>query len=440
MNKIIFHRSIAVVSLAIITMISYATKLDAAGFPKGPQAPLQELENAAAATPKNSQEKKSTSDDQKSLSLGKIETEVENDLTIITARLSRQPAWKDLVIEDHGTFLQIKLPATAIPNSGEFLDGNGPFLKKIATFQVGNEDGALRFFINQDASKAKLATTAELLGERVVITIDHKKLEQLIQPVVKEQPLKTEPVIATAPKLDAAPAEQQVTAAAQSAAKVETPAAGPLVGSNDSLDLKGKLVTAAIFCAAMLAMLIGAHFLKNRRRKSGKAFKGSPVIEPAAMKILSNINLSARQKLALVQVGSQQILIGVSPDNITFLTNVESTKPKPPQSFGTHLLNANPNAEVKVKAPEPSAARPQRTPQEASVTGTSRPVAPRPKAIGPDQSRPQPSSRVNYAVGDDGIADLRSKNVKIDKTHTDQPFDDITKLIRDRLRNLPPSP
>jgi len=114
--------------------------------------------------------------------LNKVESEVENDLTLVTAKLSAQPAWKQLEVEDHGTFLQIKMPNTAIVTSGEFLDGNGPFLKKIASFQVTENDGALRLFLNQDAAKAKLATTAEILGERVVITIDHKKLEQLIQP------------------------------------------------------------------------------------------------------------------------------------------------------------------------------------------------------------------------------------------------------------------
>ncbi len=440
MNKNILYRSMSLASsLSAFVALAHTAPLSAAGFPKGPQAPLQELESASASTAKNATEKKSTREDKTALSLGKIETEVENDLTIITAKLNRQPSWKELSIEDHGTFLQIKLPAIAIPNSGEFLDGNGPFLKKIATFQVGNEDGALRLFINQDASKAKLATTAELLGERIVVTIDHKKLEQLIQPVAKEKNPATD--IATTLKTEqAAPAEVQASAEVKPAVNAE---AAP-ISVEEGLDLKGKLVTAAIFCAAMLVMLMGAHFLKNRRRKSGKSFKGSPIIEPAAMKILSNISLSARQKLALVQVGSQQILIGVSQDNITFLTNVETNAPKQSQSFSTHLLNANPNAEVKMKAPVAAAARPQRQ-AETNVTMTSRPASPRPKSIGPDQThapaRPQPTtSRVNYAVGDDGIADLRAKGVKSERVQADKQFDYITKLIRYRLRNLPPSP
>ena len=476
-------------SAQAISYASFAFALTAsavgysAGFPKGPQAPLQELENATAQpAPKaanaskdrkgatttntnNTSTATAATAERKALALGKIDTEVENDLTIITAKLSRQPTtWKELQIEDHGTFLQVKLPLTAIPNSGEFLDGNGPFLKKIATFQIGNDDGALRLFINQDAAKAKLATTAELIGERVIITIDHKKLEQLIQPGPKEKPVTVASAEVTTVLPAPAPATVATKTAEQPAATVESPleaskaamsvstakavtgaeaeAIGP---GEDKLDLKGKLVTATLFCGAMLVMLVAAHVWKKKRRMAGKTFKGSTAMEPAPMRILSNLSLSSRQKLALVQVGSQQILLGVSQDNISFLTNVESgaNRAKSTQaSFGNHLLNADPNAEVKLKSTE-SLTRPlQRRPADAATTTTAaRPAAPRPKAVGPETpARPVTSSRVNYAVGDDGIADLRAKGIKNDKGESDQPFDDITKLIRDRLRNLPPSP
>lgn len=449
-----------------------------AGFPKGPQAPLQELENATAqpaaqkasvsikdrqgASANTAATSSTSTADRKALALGKVDIEVENDLTIITAKLTRQPTtWKELQIEDHGTFLQIKLPLTTIPNSGEFLDGNGPFLKKIATFQIGNDDGALRLFINQDAAKAKLATTAELLGERIIITIDHKKLEQLIQPVTKEKPT----LAASTEATTVLPAPAAALAAGKSADQPTTVTESPLEAAgavstakvlsgaeseattpaDDRLDLKGKLVTATLFCAAMLVMLVAAQIWKKKRRMSGKTFKGSTAMEPAPMRILSNLSLSSRQKLALVQVGNQQILLGVSQDNINFLTNVESgaNRTKPNQaSFGNHLLNADPNAEVKLKSTE-SLTRPvQRRPADAATTTTpaARPAAPRPKSVGPETAKAPTNSRVNYAVGDDGIADLRAKGIKNDKGESDQPFDDITKLIRDRLRNLPPSP
>jgi hypothetical protein len=101
---------------------------------------------------------------------------------VVTVRLNNKPQWNEVALEEHGTFLQIKLPKTQIPASGEFIDGNGPYLKKIATFQLQDDDGALRFFLSLDASKAKMATSAELLGDRLVITIDHKKIEQLMAP------------------------------------------------------------------------------------------------------------------------------------------------------------------------------------------------------------------------------------------------------------------
>lgn len=434
------------------TLVSVAAKA-AVKNPVGPQTDI------SAVTSEKSAKTNTVANDATVLTLGKIETEVENDLTLVTAKLNKHPDWKNLEIEDHGTFIQVKLPATAVISSGEFFDGNGPYLKKIASFQVGESDGALRLFLNQDAAKAKLATTAELLGERIVITIDHKKLEQLIHPVkentAKKSPaidaVKEESLVSTEAnavsgdsKIAFAPEPPKtVTGAADSGASKDKIGAGP-----ESLDLKDKLITAAGFCAVMLLLLLGSTMWRNKRIKLGKVSKKFDAVDPAPMKVLSNLSISGRQRLSLVQVGSQQILIGVSPDNISFLTEVHARPKNQPSSnsFGNHLLNADPNAEVKLKQAsysptanstagtsnqKPTPKRPAETTSVALTTGQ-RPVVRTKQVTG--------QNRINYAVGDEGVSDLRSRGIKNDKGRADQPFDDITKVIRDRLKNLPPVP
>lgn len=424
-----------ITSLSTALVVTAALSNAASATTKSPLEPQADIGSVTTGKP----EKLNPSEAKGLLALGKIETEVENDLTLITAKLNKLPTWKTLEIEDHGTFIQIKMPGTTIESSGEFFDGTGPYLKKIASFQVGENDGALRLFLNQDAAKAKLATTAELLGERIVITIDHKKLEQLITPSsakeaasnvasnmnsAKSDDVKSTP--ASSPS-DSAAAAPTVVGATQVQTPVVEVSAGP-----DSLNLKDKLMTAAAFCAAMLLFLLGSTLYRNKRIKGLKAAKLFDSVEPAPMKVLSNLSVSGRQRLSLVQVGSQQILIGISPDNISFLTEVtpKARQQSAQQSFSNHLLHSDPNAEVKLKQADVGAQRPSRKPSDAAT-------AQRPNVTA---KQIQPTNRVNVRVGDDGVSDLRSRGVKNDRGSADQPFDDITKIIRDRLKNLPPAP
>jgi flagellar biogenesis protein FliO len=391
---------------------------------KKPQASATDLTNSKSAP-------------REALGIVRIEAEVENDQTFVTAKLSKLPSWRDLEIEEHGTFLQIKMPGTTVINSGEFIDGTGPYLKKIASFQVGESDAALRLFINQDASKAKLATSVELVGERIVVTIDHKKLEQLITPAAK--------TVAASKALEASPLAGSESATKSTAEVSRSPQNGvansiksePIVNvDSPSLLLRDKLITAAAFCAVMLLLLLGSTLYRNKRIKSKKASAEFASQSPAPMKILSHLNISPRQRLALVQVGSQQILIGVSPDQISFLTEVDQ---KPRQTFNAQLLNASPSAEIKLKQVDEPQNRPTRT---VDPTSAPQKMAVRAKQI-PVAKASTTGNRINVAVGD---AEEQSSNIKrslsqrSDKGHADQPFDDITKLIRDRLRNLPPAP
>lgn len=339
------------------------------------------------------------------VTLGAITTDVEGDLTIVTARLNRSPQWKAVEIEEHGTFMQIKLPQTLIPASGEFLDGNGPFLRKLASFQLGSEDGALRLFVNQDASKAKLATSAELLGDRIVVTIDHKKLEQLITPGQKSTAAE-----ALTPVYGNANSSEQVTAVPSQESAAVASTSPNSVGNRQ---LHAQLTKGAGICALLFMALLGLQFFKSRRVRMRNQIKGAAQIEPVTMKVLSSISLGQKQKLTLVQVGTQQILLGLTPDHISLLTNIEDKSSQ--GGFARALETANPNAEIRLKSPA------EIGPGAARKTLTTPAVKSR--AVGNTRG-----SNINIAVGEDGPVEMKSSKSE----------DDITKILRDRLRNLPP--
>jgi len=341
------------------------------------------------------------------LTLGAVTTEVDGDLTIITARLNKTPEWKLTEIEEHGTFIQIKMPHTLIPSSGEFLDGSGPFLRKIASFQVSDEDGALRLFLNQDAAKAKMATSAELLGDRIIISIDHKKLEQLINPVVTSAAQNfniSEVSDNTASKVS-------VSELQNAPAPTTADTTDPLVA--DGNNLQEKLTQGAILCGVLFLALLGIQLIRSRKFKLKTKHAQKQYVEPVTMRILSSISLGQKQKLTLVQVGKQQILLGLTPDNINLLSTIDSQSSI--NNFSKALESADSNADVRLKNPmELTHTSGQK--RLASHTVNSR-------TIGPKRG-----NHINVAVGEDGLVDARSPKTE----------DDITKILRDRLRNLPP--
>ena len=67
------------------------------------------------------------------ITLGEIDGESTSNLSLVTIRLDQTPSWKTLgPIQNHGSFLQIVLPGTIVPEPGKFYDGGNSYLPKIA--------------------------------------------------------------------------------------------------------------------------------------------------------------------------------------------------------------------------------------------------------------------------------------------------------------------
>jgi hypothetical protein len=118
----------------------------------------------------------------------------------------------------------------------------------------------------------------------------------------------------------------------------------------------------------------------------------------------------------LVQVGHQQILLGVGPEGMTCLTTLTSQAPNnSAATFAGHLASANPNATVKLKN------------TNEVIQQAQRPTAERRSQQQP--SKPATKPRVQVEIGDDDLPGLLPQNARTAS-------DDLTKVIRDRLRGL----
>ncbi len=401
-----------------------------------------------------------------------IEGESDKALSIVTVALAGKPDWASPSVEDHGTFVQILLPSTIVPSPGTFLDANSPYITKIAAFQVPNAttgqptDAAVRLFVNRDAAAVKQALVSEILTDRVVVTLDHKKLDaalasagQIANPSASDSKIET----GNAPT----PAE---LVRIESDQKIDS--APPLESSWSTVgvkvpDLSNKLAIVSGFSLFMLALLGIVYkwrrlnpFSQRARESAGNPIRFKNIIKhrvpesedgddfardtvKMTMKTISSMAVGPRQKLTLVQVGNETVLLSISPTGVQFLTNVSNGANRIPsydmtQVQGSRQIERLPEAKSKSfeeridhdDLEEAFAAATQ------DLTDVQKPVpAKSPLRVSARQGATV-TKKVRVAVTDQGITNLETSETSPSQAAT-KPSDDITRLIREKLRNLP---
>jgi flagellar biogenesis protein FliO len=233
-------------------------------------------------------------------------------------------------------------------------------------------------------------------------------------------------------------------AAAAPLAPLEEDGSLKRLGSNAGIDLREKLVQVTLFFGAMLGLLLLSFAMRSTLRRRTRALTGE---QPIDMKMLASLPLASRQKLSLVQVGDERILIGVTPENVTFIANL--SKQAAPAAFGKILAQAEQLA-APAREPRTLPMAPAPRPKLKDLPGNDEeslrePPAPRPAAPAPAAAAPAPATkkpapqRVNIAVGDDGpkeVAAVKRSRPADNKPASRESVDDVTKMIRDKLRQL----
>jgi flagellar protein FliO/FliZ len=109
-----------------------------------------------------------------------------------------------------------------------------------------------------------------------------------------------------------------LAAAAGVAAAAQTSAA-PLPGA-DVGSLAWPLVRMLASLGAVLALVAGLAWLARRLRAAGGVRSG-------LIEIVSGVSLGAREKVVLLRVGSEQVLVGVSPAGMRALHVMKDATP-----------------------------------------------------------------------------------------------------------------
>ncbi len=402
------------------------------------------------------------------LTLGPIDGESDEKSSVITLRYDTKPSFARPVVEAHGSFLQVVLPNTTVLKPGVFQEANSPYIRKFAAFQLDEDTAALRLFVSKEAENLAPAVSVDILENRVLIIVDHAKAEKALaqnfqgvpvkggpspQEVVKQTEVRSDipdpislmgasktldvavgpqkPVSvteATAPAIAEGKSSESVVdgAAAAQAAKASLKEKNPEVAApkaTDNLDTKLMVVTA--FSALMLLVLIG---LKSWRKVAAKTV---PPGAELSLKTIATHALGPKQRITVIQVGNEQILLGVSPDSINFLT---SLRPQA-EAAANFRLPVDPNLYQKTLTPSP-----RRSALQDGAEPLQRPLAKEARVSRETKvasSGAEPGSSIRYGVGDEGIKNYKSNRATAKVESNDESLEDVTRLIRKKLKDLP---
>ncbi len=356
------------------------------------------------------------------MTMGPMDAESDQKSTVITVRYDSKPSFLRPKVEAMGSFLQVFLPNTLVPQPGVFVDAKSPYIRKFAAFQVDNQNAAIRLFVSKDAAQLAPAVSIDILENRVVIMLDHIQAEKAVVASVDaatavgapnpQQIVQTTEVRNDIPdpalKLEEPQAKAQVLKKAPAIDHAEAKEA------SFEGDMKQKMVMVAVFLACMLVLLIG---LKSWRRVMSRKWP-MMAAEEITMKTLATHPLGPKQKLAVIQVGNEQILLGVSSEQINFLSSLKKTS-------DVQLRHPPLEASQQVQRPLPKELK-----REQILEAT--PARTQAKKSRPEL--PKSGSSISYGIGDEGITDFKgSKSSAADQDS----IEDVTKLIRKKLRDLP---
>lgn len=130
------------------------------------------------------------------------------------------------------------------------------------------------------------------------------------------------------PAVAVAAASCLLGAASAFAAGTQT-AAQPVPGGLPAGSLTGWTLRMALMLGLVLALVGGLAWLAQRLRSGGHLKSG-------LIEVVSGISLGSREKVVLLRVGGEQVLVGVTPSGMRTLHVMSGTAADRP-SFASHL-------------------------------------------------------------------------------------------------------
>ena len=353
-------------------------------------------------------------------------------------------------LKNEGSFIEIVLPNVTVEQPGVFYDAKSPFFTKIAPFQLNNNDAAIRFFVKENKLHIEKAIKVSISKDTMVIELDHKLASNKSDLSDKSMPSANEVISSTAVRKNIEDPAKNIIAKSTPVKESSKKIASDESPKSTLLSYKKHLNLIAGLVAVGMFLFLGFSFYKNR---SGEVTDLLDVSKDN-IKTLATYSLTQKQQLKLVEVAGEKILLGVSGDNISYLKTLEDDANK----FEANNLS---NQRVVERSPL------QLEKRENKVQRKPDPVShPAPTA---SLKKPKNRSVSNYGKATDADAESNiamkmlskqntdfsdERNVEISSkrkgattkeamasseksSRNDKAVEDVTKLIRKKLQNLP---
>ncbi len=322
------------------------------------------------------------------VTLGDITIDTQENLTAVTLRLSEKPVWAQVTPKLHGNFLQFDLPNTMVTNPGQFQEGDGKIIAKIVAFQATEKDAAFRIFLLPNAPKDINLWRSDVLERQFIISVAHSGADAVIASTQVES---------DAGKMPSELLKPQDGKAASFAAFDNK--------------LKRNLKISTWFAVAGMFMIGFLYWLRPRMRLRKQPSRN---VDEPLIRTLATQSLGHKQQLRLIEAAGEKILLSITPTGIQFLTTLSqpSSQPMLPASFMQAM-----------------AAAPQRALPEQSAGNESGQSFTPPQRTNLEMRTPTKNEKPQRKI-------VQSNAPAKDKAST-QSVNDVTKMIRERLKNLP---
>jgi len=232
-------------------------------------------------------------------------------ISLIELELEGVVKWKNLFFEDHGSFLQLTLKNTQTLHPGSFYDSKNPLIEKIVLLQSDISTSLLRIYVSKMAGKVKKSSKINIFPNRLLISIDSKL-------------------------------QNNLTISSYKSAKIINQTTNTQKKEDNLYRYFRKI---SYYIAILSVVVIFGFFIRPflRMRRSRVHTHGS------IMKTLGSMHLNQKQKLAIVEVDGEKILLAISPDNVSYI-----------KSIGQHTRTSPLNAIQPNPPPRPTKSIPRR--------------------------------------------------------------------------------
>lgn len=394
------------------------------------------------------------------IAIEKVSGESGKKLSIVTIYLNKKPKINKIDLEAHGTFLQISLKNTLVPKPGKFYDISSPYFNKMVLIQTENNEAIVRIFTTQEASTISKATDIDILNKRIVLTADHNYLAKLLaKDEEKQATAKTAQAVSnTNSEVNKEKVKQSIKDKNPNTPFTVDTESMPsnLLAKGSDNSFQSKLKVAAYFSIAMILLLL---FSLTWRRIAINRKLLKPRSDNIPMQALNHLVLAPKQKLSLVQVGHEKLLLSVSPEGISLITHIpEKNRPVSPKSnfnssdkekMQTIMMRNIGKQQQQLREAEKTRSNTQQNKPPVqtmnstevpsgkvnlSQTSSSNSVR-ESMTTSPQTSIPK---KIEYAIDDNGVRKtVKKKPVNPQGNTTQKAIDDVTQLIREKLKSLP---